>query len=109
MLPESFSIVLNTPEYSERTPVLYLQQTVFNSSVHGFVQTTDLVLTEGDTQEVITMMLDVKGNTLTEPASTRVLNFGFSFTCIDSSMEVVLWQLVSYVCVLGETLHLCVV
>ena len=55
------------------------------SSVHGFVQTTDLELNEGATQEVITMMLDVKGNTLTEPASTRVLNFGFSFTCIDSS------------------------
>jgi len=31
------------------------------------------------------MMLDVKGNTIMEPASTRVLNFGFSFTCIDSS------------------------
>ena len=31
------------------------------------------------------MMLDVKGNTITESASTRVLNFGFSFTCIDSS------------------------
>ena len=31
------------------------------------------------------MILDIKGNTLTEPASTRVLNFGFSFTCIDSS------------------------
>ena len=55
------------------------------SSVHGFAQTTDLVLNEGATQPVITMMLDVKGNTLTEPASTRVTNFGFSFTCIDSS------------------------
>ena len=31
------------------------------------------------------MILDVKGNTILEPASTRVLNFGFSFTCIDSS------------------------
>ena len=31
------------------------------------------------------MILDVKGSTLTEPASTRVVNFGFSFTCIDSS------------------------
>ena len=84
MLPESFSIVLNAPEYSERTPVLYLQQTVFISSVHGFDQTTDLVINEGATQEVIRMILDVKGNTLTEPASTRVLNFGFLFTCIDS-------------------------
>ena len=55
------------------------------SSVHGFDQTTDLVLNEGATQQVIRMILDVKGNTLTEPASTRVLNFGFSFTCIDSS------------------------
>ena len=44
-----------------------------------------MVLNEGATQEVIRMMLDVKGNTLTEPASTQVLNFGFTFTCIDSS------------------------
>ena len=42
-------------------------------------------MTEGATQEVFTMILDIKGNTLTEPASTRVLNFGFQFTCIDSS------------------------
>ena len=55
------------------------------SSVHGFDQTADLVLNEGTTQEVITMIVDIKGNTLTEPANTRVLNFGFSFTCIDSS------------------------
>ena len=57
----------------------------FCSSVHGFVQTTDLVINEGATQEVITMVLDIKGNTITEPASTRVLNFGFSFTCIYNS------------------------
>ena len=43
------------------------------------------MLTEGATREVIAMILDVKGNALLEPASTRVLNFGFSFTCIDSS------------------------
>ena len=43
------------------------------------------MLSEGTTQEVIRMILDVKGSTLTEPASTQVLNFGFSFTCIDSS------------------------
>ena len=43
------------------------------------------MINEGATQEVITLVLDVKGNTFTEPASTRVLNFGFSFTCIDSS------------------------
>ena len=55
------------------------------SPVHGFVQTTDLVLNEGATQEVITMRLDVKGDTRMEPSSTRVLNFVFSFTCIDSS------------------------
>ena len=55
------------------------------SSVHGFVQTTDLVINEGATLQVIRVVLDVKGNTLTEPSSTRVLNFGFSFTCIDSS------------------------
>ena len=55
------------------------------SSVHGFVQTTDLELNEGATQEVISMMMDVKGNTFMEPASTRIFNFGFSFTCIDSS------------------------
>ena len=43
------------------------------------------MINEGATQEVIRMVLDVKGSTLTEPASNRVLNFGFSFTCIDSS------------------------
>ena len=43
------------------------------------------MLTEGATREVITMILDVKGNTFLEPGSTRVLNFDFSFTCIDSS------------------------
>ena len=43
------------------------------------------MINEGATQQVIRMMLDVKGNTLMEPGSTRVLNFGFSFTCIDSS------------------------
>ena len=59
--------------------------TLFNSSVHGFGQTTGLVINEGATQEVIRMILDVKGNTLLEPSSTRVLNFDFSFTCIDSS------------------------
>ena len=31
------------------------------------------------------MILDVKGSTTSEPSSTRVLNFGFSLTCIDSS------------------------
>jgi len=31
------------------------------------------------------MILDVKGNTLLEPSSTRVLNLDFSLTCIDSS------------------------
>ena len=66
------------------------------------------MLDEGSTQEVIRMILDVKGNTLTEPASTRVLNFDFSFTCIDSSngggpMAV------GELCVLGETLHFSVV
>ena len=84
MLPENF---INAPEYSEPTPVLYLQHNVsfFCSSVHGFVQTTDLVINEGATLEVIRMVLDVKGSTVLEPANTRVLNFGFSFTCIDSS------------------------
>jgi len=67
-------------------PLFYIYNTpCFCSSVHGFVQTTDLVLNEGATQEVIRMMMDVKGNTIMEPASTRVLHFGFSFTCIDSS------------------------
>ena len=70
-------------------PLFYIHNTMrlflFCFSVHGFVQATDLVLNEGATQEVITMVLDVKGNTLTEPASTRIPNFGFSFTCIDSS------------------------
>ena len=65
--------------------LLFYIYDIINSSVHGFVQTTDLVLNEGATQEVITMMLHIKGNTLTEPASTQVRNFDFSFTCIDSS------------------------
>ena len=85
---ESYSIVYNASEYPEPTPVLYLPHNycVFVCSlVHGFDQTTDLVLNEGATQEVIRMILDVKGNTLTEPASTRVLNFDFSFTCVYSS------------------------
>ena len=43
------------------------------------------MLNEGATQEVILMTLDIKGSTISEPASTRVLNFGFSFTCIYSS------------------------
>ena len=43
------------------------------------------MINEGATLQVIRVVLDVKGNTLTEPSSTRVLNFGFSFTCIDSS------------------------
>ena len=75
---------------SESTPVLNLQHNycVFVCSlVHGFfhVQTTNLVLNEGSTQQVIRMILDIKGNTITEPASTRVLNFDFTLTCIDSS------------------------
>ena len=65
-------------------PLLYIYVFVC-SSVHGFVQTNDLVINEGATQEVITMTLDVKGNTFREPASTRVFNFGFSFMCIYSS------------------------
>ena len=65
-------------------------------------------MNEGATQEVFTMILDIKGNTISEPASTRVLNFDFRFTCIDSSngggpMAV------GELCVLGETLHLSVV
>ena len=55
------------------------------SSVHGFDRTTDLEINEGATQEVIRMTLDIKGNTLTEPTNIRVINFAFSFTCIDSS------------------------
>ena len=43
------------------------------------------MINEGTTQEVITMILDIKGDTRLEPASTRVLNFAFAFTCIDSS------------------------
>ena len=65
-------------------PLFYIYVFVC-SSVHGFVQTNDLVLNEGATQEVITMTLDVKGDILLEPAGTRVLNFAYTFTCIDSS------------------------
>ena len=43
------------------------------------------MLNEGYRQEIFTMILDVKGNTLLEPGSIRVLYFDFSFTCIDSS------------------------
>ena len=53
------------------------------SSVHGFVQATDLVINEGATQEVIRMMMDVKGNTSRE--TTQVTTLDFSFMCIDSS------------------------
>ena len=66
------------------------------------------MLTEGATREVIAMILDVKGNALLEPASTRVLNFGFSFTCIDSSNGGGP-QAVGELWMLGETLHLSVV
>ena len=41
------------------------------------------MINEGATQEVITMTLDVKGNTLRE--TTRVTTFAFSFMCTDSS------------------------
>ena len=88
MLSESFSMVLNAPEACQPTRVQYLRHNygIFVcSSVHGFVRTTDLMINEGATQEVIGMRLDVKGDTRFEPASTRVLNFDFSFTCIDSS------------------------
>ena len=44
-----------------------------------------MVINEGATQKVIRMMMDVKGDTRIEPASTRVLSFGFLFRCIDSS------------------------
>ena len=66
------------------------------------------MLNEGDTQEVIRMILDIKGNTITEPGSTRVLNFNFSFTCIDSSNGGGP-QAVGELWMLGETLHLSVV
>ena len=54
------------------------------SSVHGF-ERTDLELNEGDALVVISMILDVKGSTTSEPASTQVITFDFLFTCIDSS------------------------
>ena len=41
------------------------------------------MINEGAAEVVITVILDIKGNTLTELSITRVLNF--SFTCIDSS------------------------
>ena len=68
-----------------KLPLFYIYDIFACSSVHGFVQTTDLVINEGATQEVIRMRLDVKGDTRNESASTRVLNFGFTFRCIDSS------------------------
>ena len=54
------------------------------STVHGF-DTTDLELEEGAALQVISVLLDVKGNTVVEPADTQIQNFDFSFTCIDSS------------------------
>ena len=41
------------------------------------------MINEGATQEVIRMMMDVKGNTFRE--TTQVTTFDFSFMCIDSS------------------------
>ena len=53
------------------------------------------MINEGATQEVIRMALDVKGDTRIEPASTRVLNFGFSFTCTGGPQAVSeLWMCV---------------
>ena len=43
------------------------------------------MINEGATQQVIRMILDVKGSTTSEPSSTQVQNFGFSFKCIYSS------------------------
>lgn len=53
------------------------------SSVHGFVETTDLIINEGATQLIIRMMMDVKGNTHRE--TIRPTTFNFSFMCIESS------------------------
>ena len=67
-------------------PLFYIYNKLCTcSSVHGFVRTTDLVLNEGATQEVIRMILDVKGNTLLEPANIRTQTYSFTFTCIDRS------------------------
>ena len=54
------------------------------SSVHGF-QPTDLLIEEGDTQETIQITLDIKGDTLAEPADTRITSFEFQITCLGSS------------------------
>ena len=86
-------------------PLFYIYDIFFCSSVHGFVRTTDFMIDEGATQEVITMMMDVKGETRLEPPSTRVLNIGFSFTCIDSSNGGDSQAVGEFGCVLGEPLH----
>ena len=53
------------------------------SSVHGF-QPTDLSIEEGDTEKTIQITLDIKGDTLTEPADTRITSFEFQITCLGS-------------------------
>ena len=72
------------------------------------------MINEGAIQEVITMTLDVKGDTLMEPSSTRVLSFGFSFTCIYSSngggpMAVgeLCWEITTFMCCVITCIQAC--
>ena len=53
-------------------------------SVHGFRDdSTNLSVTEGETQRIITITLDAKGSSLLEPSP--ISTFGFQITCFGIS------------------------
>ena len=54
------------------------------SSVHGF-QRTSLLVDETASQQTIEITLDIKGNTIRETVSPRIVELNFSLTCRDSS------------------------
>lgn len=58
---------------------------LFCFSVHGFRDdSTNLSVEEGATLQIITIVLDLKGSSLTETLS--VTTFGFQITCLGSSI-----------------------
>ena len=61
---------------------LILQDFHFLSSVHGFEMSMVLV-TEGDPQVTLNIRLDIKGNTLDEPAQFQVTRINFTVVCED--------------------------
>ena len=58
-----------------------------SSSVHGF-KTTSLNVSEGDPLQTIQVALDIKGNTLREPAPATE-TFGVQVRCTDSGPQTV--------------------